>query len=544
MARVFLVLCVVLFQHLALASITITFKLTALGCNFSGSRCVYDQSPSTGSVALGNTVTAGTNASAGGVGPGFGITNANAYAFLKIDGQVVWSKRYTAAQWVANLADTVQLGSYWGDACVTSNTNQTYTAVQRNQANEWQDAWWKLNGVLQKYQHLGPGDSGSYTFNFNPQTDTISWGLELVDINMMVTNIGDVAIYTPIAFTNTTASGGGVATNFSNGGATTNNFATVPANLSAGQPIPWTNYQQSGRIDFSGTSSTAARDDTLKAGFNAELEASESLKRELLKALIWQGTNGGASSITVSNAAGWTNGITKGQLSELLDAAGLSMTNAANGIKGYIDDFTLADAGYIAAAAAFGVGPVQAAIGYAGLSAPTDDGAPPGPAALEFPLGSIGMMTVQPSVYPFAGTIRSVLVWVIAITLAFKVQKDFFDVLKDSYAVPQARTAGTSVLGTNANLVSALLMASGVVGAVVAGFSTIMGYVFSVGHGAVTAISPMAAVDNLLWGGSFALQILPFAYLVSAVMSYFGFVITKGAIRAGVATILKFLVGL
>jgi len=516
---------------------TMTVQFTPLGCAFNLGRASYQNgevgNPTPGSglaTNVGNVSTLLTQT--------YSAATTNKYFIVRIDGQIVWRRFITSG------ADygTVYIGSYFGDTCQGSNTNQTYVACLQNQQGQSQRAWWKLNGFLMKQSYLAPGTSDCYTFHFNPNTDAITWGMETTTIQFVPTDTGDGGVHLDyLALTNTTQTSGGSGTNFSNGGANTN--ANLPANT-VGSSVNWSNAANSGGINFTGTATTAAKDDTLRAGFNVLHSDLQDLHNDMnLGFLALQQSNN--VNIVVTNTGantndGGTNMLTQAQLESINQNASNSATAGLETLASTTDMHTSADPNYTALAA--GASGIASGAGLPGSFVNPSDPGPESGGDVQLPLIAAGI-TLNSSTVGTSPIYYGILRWCILFFVFMRVQRGFYRSLTDALFIPQANTAGTSVLGTNANAAAALVMASIIVGAVFAAFTLLLASVLSAGVG-MMAVNPVSLWDSLGNGAHFVGAILPFKFMVAAWIALAVYETLKGSIMLVTMSIIKFAVGL
>jgi len=522
---------------------TIEVRATAVSCDLNCYRATYQNMGLGGEVPGSGIITAGATAKL--VQQTYSSAVTNRWFIVRLDGQIVFTKFITGP----GDYTVYTIGAYYGDSCQSENTIQTYTALQQNKATQTQKAWWKLNGNIVKEIYLSPGTSDSYTFNFNPQSDSITWGMATTDITFESTDTGDGLTLSPLVNEQNTYSSGGAGSGFSNGGGNANtlNVSPQPVNNPPVTQQPWSNYATSGTINFTGTATTAARDDTLKAGFNALLDSQNAIRNQIGLAALYQGTNGSGSgsdiSITVTNL-GWTNGLTKEQLAENTRENQSALSNRLGGLAGTVSANTSGNANYMEFTSGLAAGTLLGNAGLPGAYTVPVDGGASGPSAFNVNLGSLAVMSVDPSIYPFTGGLRTVLKWCILLGLFAMIQKEFFQAITEMMNTPQASTAGEAVLGTNLNAGSALVMAAVIVGIIFAVVAVTVGGVIGTVAAMTGLTGPGTVFESFGWGANFVGTFLPIGFLVGAIISYCVFVILKGALRSIAMAAIKFAIGL
>jgi len=413
-----------------------------------------------------------------------------------------------------------------GDLTITvgQNTTFSYTLCNRNSSST-QNAkgYWKKNGTTVFTRLLLPGESYCYTFSDLTQGDTVEASFQLSEPDTIPTDDGG---YT---FTNIQIGAGSTTAQPGPGASpTTNNITFTPPNA-------YSNYLNEGSVTFTGTSTTAARDDTLKAGFNL-------LHNDFndVKALLHM-TGAGSNVVTlnVTNGLFGTNGLTDEQLRAMVGEywAGQSnmVTIGVNGGESYLNnaDVQSADATMDTYTAAIGSTAVQ------------DSGGSVGSMQLDIGGGRTMDIGAAASSYPFAGLLRTVLIWVILLMLFSKCRAEFGDMLKQVFLTPQAGTAGTSALGTNANAAGAFAMAAVIAGIVVTTIAGLSGYVINIALAVGGGVgNPITQASQLGVYGQYVWTFLPLTYLVTSFLSYLGFGALKDAVATYGSTVVKFATGI
>lgn len=537
----------------ALATINWTLTLQAKDCNFSGTRVgVQVVYPNQGVVTMANTVVAGTTGPVGTAGLGFVVTNAGVQVNAIVDGQIVYTRTFSQAQWNANSQITNYIGAYYGDTCRDHETNQTYTSCFKNYNPSPQHAYWAINNNIVHEEIASAGETVCYTFTFNPQTDSLQWGFLESEVIFTPQSNGDgsVTLNPQTQFNLQSPQGGGNGTSFDHGGTNTQVTTTNNVNYNGPTGLPWTNYGYGGPIDFSGTGTGAARDDTLKAGFNAVIVSQQGIKDAIdlntLALLNGSGSNwigGGSNEISLSiTNIGDTNGLTLEQY-QSWNATNQAMLD--NKVTTLAEDTATAynaDPNYTALKDAYDNPASEAGLPSA-YSVPSDVGpSAGGDIPLDFGLMA-GVPHLNSTAVGTSGFYYGILKWCILYALFMKIQRSFYRSMNDALFIPQASTAGQTVLGTNANAASALVMASIIVGAIFAAGAFFLASMIGTGA-AMVSVNPVSIWDSLGSGASFVGAILPFKFLVAAWIALAVYEATKGGVMVIAGGAVKFCVGL
>jgi len=523
----------------ASAGIALNFKATVTGCELDSAsrfRC-WTGTPTTFpyGVSYGNeNIPAGANATVLGLSLGSPATNSTFATYAEWDGIIVYSRKFTIAEWNANITVNFDLGTIPGTACNT-NTTASFTAKVTNPAlYSGATAWWKKNGTEVWSENLGPGKSASYTFTYNPQSDKIEWGYTLTEPYAIKDDNGNYTFND-----GTTDVTQGSATNYTG----VNTSLTAPDTFNPPQPqVSAVALRDDGKIDWSGLSTTAARDDTLKAGFNALAEGNTEILKGL--AAIAANSGGGSNSLTVNvTNTGWTNGLTKSQVEELNQSA----SNQLSGRVGTLatDQQNIIDTAPEISQLSGLLSDNQTGIGLGTPTLPTDS-TPGSPGSLSIPIGTLAEIDLgeAATAYPYATVIRTVLIWIILFMLFVKIRMAFSESMSTLAQSPQATTAGETVLGNNLNAASALVMAAIIVALIFTALAAMAGYMVTTGAALATASSPTSTIGALGWGGGFVMTFLPLGYLVTCCLSYGAFLVLKDVLTGVAAASIKFATGL
>jgi len=148
----------------------------------------------------------------------------------------------------------------------TPDTNHTYTACIQNASTTGRAVlgWWKINGATAHSVMIPFGSSACYTFHFSTG-DSLTWGQEFfyptIDTD---TNGGFEIIFNNQGNSNLGGGGGGSPSNPVIGDGTVTNQATG----GGGSPVttPINSTLATNLINWNSQNTTAAREDTLKAG--------------------------------------------------------------------------------------------------------------------------------------------------------------------------------------------------------------------------------------------------------------------------------------
>jgi hypothetical protein len=148
------------------------------------------------------------------------------------------------------------------------------------------------------------------------------------------------------------------------------------------------------------------------------------------------------------------------------------------------------------------------------------------------------------TVMPAATAARIAFKWCILIILAICNYKVLVVEVRTTLMIPQARTAGTSLLGTNINSASAIVCA-----AIIVALAATLPTVFASGivetFASISLSSPasvFAAASSVAY--SFVSHYFPLAMLATAVVNHIAFRIASNIMELGAAAIVKFLVGI
>jgi len=265
------------------------------GCSFSMNRVMVKRTGSadwTGSSSMYANATNFSIMSSGWSG------NTNKTYSVFVDGHKVFEQYFG---WMGVTFDV--LVDVFGDNCASNNTAATFTATVANNTAAYVRASWKKNGSEVNTQVLGPGESGTYTFNYNPTTEALNWGYEslvtqpyFVDVGGGQYQYGLTNLFVPNSydFTNETWGFAGGSNAFFEGDWNPTGKLSGPTNA-----IDWTTFAPS---------STTARDDTLKAGFQSlatYAKEGNQIAREILGEMVRDSnvSSGGSSNyVTVDNS--------------------------------------------------------------------------------------------------------------------------------------------------------------------------------------------------------------------------------------------------
>jgi hypothetical protein len=331
-----------------------------------------------------------------------------------------------------------------------------------------------------------------------------------------------------------------------------------------------------GPIVWNNTDDGLARDSTARAGYSAIVNAINQNGSQLLKSLVAKGSNGsaptvnvtvtntasgggasnvfvmnwptnlggsysitnqvsgGTNNITVTNLGGaWTNGITSNQLAGLVGStrqqAGDNLTNSALGqIKGATNQAAGLSAGSVVTAAGSS---------FAGTLAGDGTG---GGGSRDVTLSPGVVMTISTANLPSAFfTLKTVFSWAIYVSVFVTCWKIFSVNIKEALRVPQATTAGETILGTNVNIASTLIMA----GIIIAAIATLTAVALPklLTYLALIVGNPFSGLDG--FGYAFVDSMVPIPLLLSSigVVTTFRLVMDSGGMVVG--GIIKLLVG-
>lgn len=160
--------------------------------------------------------------------------------------------------------------SYMPRTCSTNTQAKTFAATLNNTASMTQRATWKKDGVVVFSIYLSPGQSYTYTYTWNsPPDPSLSWGMTALATTIL-NNDGNFDIKTVGQTNDYTFNLGTGGTNQGNTGSNTFDSQTNTFWPVYGDMPNWnaTSLTNPGAINWNNPDSTAARDATLKAGFN------------------------------------------------------------------------------------------------------------------------------------------------------------------------------------------------------------------------------------------------------------------------------------
>lgn len=413
------------------------------------------------------------------------------------------------------------------DGSLPAPTNATFTAVVCNPNGTAAMAYFKLNGATVHTQPLRPGECAQYNFNYNPQTDRLDYGYtsgvpvpafsdtgELIISN----NLSDVPVGTTYG------------TNVAWGGASGTNLI-VGTDYRAG----WTNLANNGPINFTGdNSSTAAKDDTLRAGFNAVV-GNQQLELILLGRIAAQ-TSSSSGGVVVTNTSDVTAYLETNKASMRVDAS------TANATVGGQQTAGTSSAGSALSGSGWTAVKDSGLSGVGGVSASDSSGE-----TEEFTITGAGVshtmsLTTSDSKLAAFEVAKKCAAWFIVFVLLMKMWKHLYDSTMNLFTIPQATTAGDSILGTNANLVFAEACAAVIVAVVMAVPTALTAYL-TTQTGDLSSIGNPVDGIGAVTGGGFVLKYVPVATMVSAVVTWFVFRVTADFLSSTAAIIIKLLTG-
>jgi len=326
-----------------------------------------------------------------------------------------------ASTWFNNTADGI--GWNVGFAPFTPATS-TYTACVQNTTATPGTAVFTKNGSVVSSQPVAAFAQVCYTYPEVSPSDVLAWSCSFPQF--VTTDQGDGSL--SLSNLNLQMPGGAVS-NLSSSSSSTNAIA-LPRQTAG-------NYATGGEVDFGSGGGGGATETTLAGGINALLQS----QNEILQALMnGNGTN--SISITSSNGAGWTNGLTLEQFLSSSNAAGLAQV--AFQTK-YDADYPAATAGMVPYVGTI-ASPAPAQTDVLGTWSLPGETPPTVQGTITVPLGLGQSMTLDPGrVSALGSIIRSVLIWVSAFGVFAYCQNQFKKDVKAIMITPQATTAGQSV---------------------------------------------------------------------------------------------------
>lgn len=257
--------------------------------------------------------------------------------------------------------------------------------------------------------------------------------------------------------------------------------------------------------------------------------------------LLGGGTND--ISLTITNDS-WTNGLTISQYTNTVIQSQLAETNLLVGFSDLLHSVTNNNPGITAQ------GYADVKSGLVGMldAHPVDD-VGGGYAGQAISLGQGITMTmldtaVIDTVIPESQKARSVVAWVIALGLLLVNWNTIYKASATAFLVPQSRTSGTEIMGTNINMTSAFAMAALIVG-VVASLPTIaIGWLLDDVHLlALFASGGKGGGLTSMSAFSFADHYFPIGMLVSALTNHVLVRMTLQPIALTICASIKFFVG-
>lgn len=151
--------------------------------------------------------------------------------------------------------------------------------------------------------------------------------------------------------------------------------------------------------------------------------------------------------------------------------------------------------------------------------------------------------TAIDAAFPSLANARPIYKWCIFLLLAIMNYLVMMKILRNTVLVPQARTTGQSVLGTNLNLPSAIAMAAAIV-AICAAIPTVCAQGILLAMNNVTWGNPVAGVASVATAYQFCEHYFPITLMVTALLNHLGFRFFANSLEGVGYGIIKFLVGL
>jgi len=387
-------------------------------------------------------------------------------------------------------------------------TTNTITGCVTNRLGFAGQAYFRRNTINLLLVTLQPGQSQCYTFDYNPSLDTCSWG--------MLQNT--VVIY-PDGPNGLIVTNQASDTPFGSFGLGTNDVVNNPTSTNQMPFGAFTN----GTVNWAGEATTAAKDDTLKVGFQL-LHNDNQDQAALLASMAGSlQTNGG------SGGSGFTNDIqitvTNGGIGQLTNFDGLTSNQVVGfgqGATNFISSFAMS--AYDALSNRV-VGPVGAE--YSNLIEPNfgidpsfDDGGeiqfeiamPPGAVPFHVDTSTI------PAHDKFA-LARSVIAWAIYVFLLVKLFKTVEMFSDRLLSQRQIQGSNQELWGFNASVVTAIVY-GGILAAFIGSIPTAAAaYLASAHSGMAAHLSDVTSLVGTL-GYNASAYVFPIGVFVTGMINY------------------------
>lgn len=296
---------------------------------------------------------------------------------------------------------------------------------------------------------------------------------------------------------------------------------------------PWQSATN-GQINFTGTSSTAARDDTLKAGFNT-LAANQKLQlaqgQHLIEAV--NGIQGGSSGAVTVNL---TNNFTDSNIVNSINSLHNSLTNFSTN-TGWQNFITNDVAGY------YGDAKGHLDTVKANLTGPTvaDSSSLPSMVAamggwnFDFSPGSHGLA-------PLFETAKALFKWLLVAAFLTKIIKDAMEFVKTMASAQQITFPQVNVIGNTLGAIAIPVIVVVILGAMGIALATITSSIVS--HSDLFSIfntNPLGSASAV--GLQLANAFFPFATLFSLVVAYAIYRVTMTTAATVVVFVIRGVIG-
>jgi len=245
--------------------------------------------------------------------------------------------RYIGTYTIVGTNDVVF--GYMPTTCGDYTNHSSYVAPISNTSTQPQKAVWRQDGVVKKSVILQPGQSDTYTYTWDsPPDPNLTWGTEKIQTSIFADGAGGYDV-TAVGVTNGNSWDvgnpmTGIQTPWSGpfDVVNSNEFKFVYGDMPS---FSQTNLISSGVIDWDIASTSAARDDTLKAGFSKLAGQNESIINGLLA--VGESSGGGGSTGSIEFPTDFPSMTTSNQLDALTrmltNGAAYNQTNFIGGLS-------------------------------------------------------------------------------------------------------------------------------------------------------------------------------------------------------------------
>lgn len=403
--------------------------------------------------------------------------------------------------------------AYMPRTCDTNSVPKTKTVSVGNTSSMVQEAFFNKDGVMVYSVRLAPGQSVTYTYSWNsPPDPVLNWGLRATAPSIFGSSTSgwDIKVAGQTNDTTFDLSSGG--TNQGNAGvntfdAQTNTFFPVYGDMPNYNATTLTNP---GAINWNNPDTTAARDATLKAGFNkvsGQLDSLINGEVMIRDAILEAATEGGGSnsvSVVVTNSGGMTSNDWRGFHAESVPL----LTNATSTVLGYTN----------LASAVVDNWDDMGATSLGALSVPEA-----GEFSVTLPIGTSGLdFAINSATLPNHSVFslaRTLVKWGVVILTWFAMFKWGEAAMKDVGRTHQVHGSQQAILGTNASLVTGLAYATLIAAAIAAVPLALFALVQDQQTELATAAAAFSSVSTML-GYAAANYIIPLNTIAVGVATY------------------------